>query len=214
MALGVIFCLVAGCATSDAGRTKAEGTGFGALLGAGLGAGIGALVGGKNGAALGAGIGAAVGAGAGYYAGSSVAKRKSQYASKEDQLDGEITYVATYNSDLKKYNEQTTASIADLNQQIADLKVRIKDGESSASELRYKKNEIKALSDEAAKKISFYKSELTQLAEYRKSLDRTQDQVKVATLDKEVSLLRQNIIMLDRSNKQMAKLAGSFSVRK
>ncbi len=98
VALILMVCMVSGCATmNDSTRTKAEGTGFGALLGAAAGAGIGALAGGGDGALIGAAAGAALGGAGGYAAGSYVAERKQEYANEEDRLDGEINVVVKLN---------------------------------------------------------------------------------------------------------------------
>jgi hypothetical protein len=214
VALGVVLCLFAGCATTDSGRTKAEGTGYGALLGAGLGAGIGALVGGKQGAAIGAGVGAVVGAGAGYWAGSTVAERKEKYASAEDRLDGETAVVAKYNSDLKEYNEQTATRVNELTQEVADLKEQNQSSKVKLSALNDKKKEIVALNQDGEKRANSMNKELVDLIAYSKSLENTQDKMKVAMLDKEVAALKQNVAMLDSSNKQIALLANSTTVRK
>ncbi len=211
--LGVVLCLFVGCATSDANRTKSEGTGFGALLGAGLGAGIGALVGGKQGALIGAGAGALLGAGAGYYAGSTVAERKEKYANDEDRLNGETAVVAQYNSELNEYNEQTATKVTALTQEVADLKTQYKAGEVKLSVLNDKKKEIVALNQDGVKRVGSMNKELVGLTAYSKSLDTTQDKLKVAMLDKEVAALKQNIAMLDNSNKQIALLANSTTVR-
>ncbi|NCC94357.1 MAG: glycine zipper 2TM domain-containing protein, partial [Opitutae bacterium] len=65
----LVFALLPGCATmSDQNRTKAEGTGVGAVVG-GL---LGLAIGGGRGAA----IGAAAGAGLGFLVGNEIAKRK------------------------------------------------------------------------------------------------------------------------------------------
>ena len=75
------FMVIAGCATTDATRTKTEGTAAGAAIGAGIGAGAGAIFGAISGdpgkgAAVGAGAGAIIGGIAGYFYGDSVAEKK------------------------------------------------------------------------------------------------------------------------------------------
>lgn len=70
--------ILAGCA-NDQQRTRAEGAGVGALVGAV----IGGAIAGRDGAA----IGAVVGAGGGAVIGDQQAKKKQQYAEREDALN-------------------------------------------------------------------------------------------------------------------------------
>ena len=214
IAIGIVISMFTGCATTDSGRTKAEGTGFGALLGAGIGALAGHFVGGKNAELIGAGIGTAVGAGAGYAAGSAVAERKEAYAKNEDQLDDKINVVAQYNTDLNAYNEQTAIRIKDLEEQTTTLKSNYKKKKVKIAELNKKKDEIKSLISDVDQRKNNMNQELIALNEYRKSISQVQDQAKLAKLDSEIGTLKNNIAMLDNSNKQMARLVKSLTVRK
>jgi len=214
IAVCVVLGLLSGCATTDANRTKMEGTGYGALAGAALGAGTGALLGGKNGALIGAAIGTAVGAGGGYMLGSTVADRKQKYANDEDRLNGEIDAVAQYNSDLKNFNKQASTRIKDLKQEVSKLKVSYKKGKVQVSDLKKKQDEINLLISESDQIKSKYNKELIALNKYQKSISQTQDQSKVAKLGHEVRLLKNSIAMLDSNNKQMAQITKSLTVRK
>ncbi len=213
-----IFLLVAmfsGCATmSDSSRTKAEGTGFGALLGSALGAGIGALAGGGKGAAIGAGIGALVGGAGGYAWGSSVAERKAKYANEEDRLDGEINVVAGYNNDLQAINDKTAHRIGQLEQQVAALNSQYEAGNVQVSVLERKQREINSLVQNNEKIKGKMDDELVALNAYQDSIAQTQDQQKVAKLSNEIDTLKKNIATLDDGNKQMAQLVSSLTVRR
>lgn len=215
IALGVVLCMFTGCATTDGGRTRAEGTGFGALFGAAIGAGVGALVGGKKGALIGAGVGTAAGAGAGYVAGDAVAEQKEEYIKTEDELDGKINVVAQYNTDLNVYNEQTATRITELNQEVSKLNSRKQVSKAKVAERRKKRDEINSLIRDADQRKISMNNEVIALNEYIKSLNQEQqDRTKMAKLDQEVDSLRKNIAMLDSNNVQMAKLVKSLSVRK
>ena len=77
-ALVLMLANLIGCA-NDQQRTRAEGSGIGAVVGAV----IGGAIGGRDGAA----IGAFVGAGGGAVIGDQQAKKKQQYAEREDALN-------------------------------------------------------------------------------------------------------------------------------
>jgi hypothetical protein len=214
VALSVVLSLLTGCATTDGGRTREEGTGFGALLGAAIGAGAGALIGGKNGALLGTGIGTALGAGAGYVAGNAVADKKAQYVDTEDQMDGQINSVVQTNENLREYNDQTTTRIADLDKEVTHLKSRLKAKKVKATEIEAKKKEIKLLIQVADQHKSEMNKEVVALNKYIKSIDHVQDRNKMAKLGQEVDLLKKSIALLDNNSVQMAKMLKSLSVRK
>jgi len=226
LVMSVVLSLISGCATTDGGRTREEGTGFGALLGAAVGAGLGAVIGGKNGALIGTGVGAVVGAGAGYVAGDAVADKKEAYVKKENHLDSRINSVVQYNSDLREYNEQTAARIADLDTEVAQLKSRYKSKEAQIDELTTKKDEINFLISASNERKTKMKKEVVALNQYMKTLKTAQGQaqaqgqakaeakVKMAKLGQEVAALKKNIADLDTNNKQMAKLVNTLSVRK
>jgi len=214
LVLCIVVSMISGCATTDGGRTRAEGTGFGALLGAAVGAGIGAAVGGKHGALLGTGIGTALGAGAGYVAGDAVAEKKQQYVENEDQLDGQIYSVVQCNANLQEFNEQTSTIITDLDREVAYLKTRYKAKKVKISEMEKKKKEIASLVNDVDQRKKQMNKEVIALNSYINSVDSVQDRAKIAKLGQEVEALKRNIAMLDSNNLQMAKLLKSLSVRK
>ncbi len=213
--LGVVLVMFSACATTDSGKTKAEGTAFGAAIGAGVGAIAGAIFGGKQGAAWGAAAGAAVGAGAGYVAGSAVADKKQEYVQQEDQLNEQIRVVAENNKELGDYNEQMTTKITALQEEISVLKSRYSKGEAQATALKDKQDEITALISEANTRIDSKNIELAKLDEYQKTLVNLQNQTNVAKLDQEIGTLKNNIAMLDKNaNVQMAQLKELLNVRR
>lgn len=212
----LMLCFVIGCAgMNDSTRTKAEGTGVGAVTGALVGGLLGQVIGhDAKSTLIGAAIGGALGGGAGYLVGSSVAERKEKYANAEDRLDGEINVVVGYNSDLKTYNEKTANRNKQLKQQVADLKSRYDAGNIEVSVLEKKQNEINSLIRSADKRKASMEKELVALNKYQQSISQTQDLAKVAKLGQEINILKKNIAMLDKNNKQMAQLVSSLTLRK
>lgn len=212
----LMLCFVIGCAgMNDSTRTKAEGAGVGAATGALIGGLLGQVAGHNTKSTLiGAAIGAAVGGGAGYLAGDYVAKRKAQYASEEDWLDNETKIVVQYNNELEEFNEKTANRNEQLEKQVANLKSRYDAGSVKVSVLEKKKNEINALIRDANKRKDRMDKELAALNEDQRSISKTQDLEKVAKLRKEINILKKNIAMLDKNNKQMAQLVLSLTLRK
>ncbi len=228
-ALFVTLCFLSGCAakggdpnastTDDATRTKTEGAALGALLGGLVGAATGAALSPGNrgsGALIGAGIGAVGGGAAGYVYGSNVAERKQKYANEEDRLDGEINVVKKYNADLQ---QQNTALASNIN----DLKVRIKQLQSKKASLKEKayltaeeQKYINSTLEKNNKNIARYNQELASLSQYKQEQESKSGKSapQVASLDQEITLLRNQINTLDSNNKQMAKLSDNLTVKK
>jgi uncharacterized protein YcfJ len=205
--------------TSDADRTKAEGTALGALLGGVVGAATGAAIDSNNrgrGAVVGGAIGAVGGGVAGYMYGKNAAERKQQYANEEDRLDGEIAVLQNYNAELDKRNAATYNKIQELKKRLRNLHAQSQASRDqaylSAKEEQTLINTIKT----NEKDIGAYTQELNSLTAYKQELERKggQSQPQVANLEREINLLRNHINTLDSNNKQMAKLAENLSVRK
>ena len=227
--LFVTLCFLSGCAakggdpnastTDDATRTKTEGTALGALLGGLVGAATGAALSPGNrgsGALIGAGIGAVGGGAAGYVYGSNAAERKQKNANEEDRLDGEITVVKRYNADLQQQNTALASNIH-------DLKVRIKQLQSKKASLKEKayltaeeQKYINGTLEKNNKDIARYNQELASLSQYKQEQESKSGKSapQVASLDQEITLLRNQINTLDSNNKQMAKLSDNLTVKK
>jgi len=228
LALIVALCFLSGCAaksggpnsqTDDATRTKTEGTAFGAILGGLVGAAAGAAFDSGNrgrGALIGAGIGAVAGGTAGYMYGSSVAERKQQYANEEDRLDGEIKVVQKYNADLQQQNLAMEKDIKDLKERVAALQSKKKSLKDKAQLTAEEEKYISGTVDKNNKAIAGYNQELTALTQYKQELEGKGSETapQVANLEKEITLLRNQINTLDSNNKQMAKLADNLTVKK
>lgn len=114
---------VSSCApTSDGRVTQSQGAGLGAMGGALLGVGFGALTG-MDSSQIGraAAIGGAVGALGGLAYGTSVAKKKAQYAQQEDYLTFAIAEAEKRNSEAIAYNKSLATEVASLEKQVQSL---------------------------------------------------------------------------------------------
>ena len=228
--LVVVLCLLSGCAatggapdssstTDDAEQTKAEGTALGALLGGLVGAATGAAVDSKNrgrGAAIGLGIGAVGGGVAGNMYGKNAAQRKQQYANEEDRLDEEITALKGYNDELDTRNTECYTKIQELKRRVRNLHVQ---SQALGNQTYLSTDELQALLKTIQTNevdITSYNEELDTLSEYKEELREkgSQSHTHIASLEKEINLLRNHINTLDSNNKQMAKLAENLSVKK
>ena len=203
----LVFALLPGCATmSDQDRTKAEGTGVGAVLG-GL---IGYAVGGGKGAA----IGAAAGAGLGFLVGNEIAKRKQAYASTEEFLDAEISNTQEYNKTALAYNAQLSKDVATLEKQSKTLRAQYDKGTvdkkvlaAKSDELQKKIDSSKKLEDTLAKELEV---QTAILADEKKT--RPADDQYVVRLEKEVAALQKNLDKLRDGSTQLAQIDQRLSV--
>ena len=206
--LSIIMVInLSGCAsTSDQTRTKAEGTGVGAIVGGLLGMAIGH----KKGAL----IGAAVGAGAGFLVGNEIAKRKKKYANEEDFLNGEIKQSASVNRTLYKYNAQLSSEIKQLDKKITVLLAQYKKGTIKKNQLTLEKNKIQKRMKKNKQMLADVKKEyeidaavLKEQSKKRKKTDKY-----VVKLQKEVNALKSNIKVLENKSTQLAKRDERLSV--
>lgn len=203
----LVLALLPGCATmSDQNRTKAEGTGVGAVVG-GL---LGYAVGGGRGAA----IGAALGAGAGFLVGNEIAKRKQAYANTEDFLDAEIANTKEYNKTAVAYNAKLSKDVAALDKESKALRAKYDKGQvdkkalaAKSDALQKKIDDSKKLEDNLAKELEV---QTAILAEEKKS--RPADDQYIVRLEKEVAALQKNLDKLREGSSQLAQIDQRLSV--
>ncbi len=199
-----------GCATNepmdDQTRTKVEGSAIGALVGAA----IGAAIDGRQGAL----VGAAIGGGAGFLIGNEIAKRKAQYASEEDFLDGEIQYVAEYNRNAADYNAKLAAEVKRLEKTANRLAARYKQGKADKAALIAQRDEVRKQLEKSRQMLADleqeYKLNQQVLEEQRKRAGAADPDVK--RLEREVAELKRNIEKLQRSTEQLARIDERLSV--
>ena len=203
---------LAGCTTTDSGRTKAEGTAVGAGAGALLGAIIGGATGGGRGAVIGGAIGAAAGGAAGYAYGTHVANKKAEYASREDWLDDCIASAHQVNAEAREYNAGLAAEIEELDAETARLAQAYEQKTAQREELVQEKARVEAKLEEANKNLDRVRWELENqekvLAEARSSGNQAQTQV----LEEEVRSLRDKVTELESHTETLASLSGRMAV--
>jgi hypothetical protein len=203
----LVFALLPGCATmSDQNRTKAEGTGVGAVVG-GL---LGLAIGGGRGAA----IGAAAGAGLGFLVGNEIAKRKQAYASTEDFLNAEIANTQEFNKTAIAYNAKLSKDVTTLEKQSKTLRAQYDKGTvdkkvlvAKSDELQKKIDASKKLEDTLAKELEV---QTAILADEKKT--RPADDQYIVRLQKEVNTLQKNLDKLRDGSTQLAQIDQRLSV--
>lgn len=212
----LVCCLMlGGCAsTSDQTKTKAGGTAFGALVGGALGYALG----GKEGAA----IGAVLGGGAGFLVGNEVAKRKAQYASREDFLDAEIVRVAEFNETTRVYNAKLREDIRELTLETDQLRANYdgqkqqkKEMEKKRADVRQRIKNAEELRDNLNQELEVQMAILEEerkVQEQAKQQAEGQDKERLANLEKEVEELRMNIAQLQEGTVQLASIDERLSI--
>ena len=201
MTVLVLLLLLLGCVTmTDEQRTKAGGTLTGAVIGGAIGYALGEE--------KGAGLGALLGGATGFIVGREVAKRKSQYASREDFLAAEIQQVAQYNEEARAYNQQLRFDIARLEKEVDKLqddklheKERQKLLASNRAELKERIQFNKELEQGLAKELEILTAILTQ----ERNPEATDD-LQIAELETEVLELQNNLEELRIGSSQLAKI--------
>ena len=202
----VVVMLLGGCATTDEGRTKAEGAGAGAVIG-GL---LGYLVDGSRGAA----VGAAIGAGAGFVVGNEIAKRKQEYASTEDFLDGEIARVDEFNRTTTAYNASVRRDLVRLEHEAETLRAQYQAGGVRKEGLQAKRGELqqqlatsKKLEETLATELKVQEAILAEQRESRPAND-----PYIVRLEREVRALEANLDTLREGSTQLARIDQRLSV--
>lgn len=195
-------------ATSDETRTKTEGAAMGALVGGLLGLAVGHDNRGQ--AAL---IGAALGAGTGYLVGNEIAKRKKQYVTEEEFLDGEITSAREFNQTAEKYNASLEQDIDRLDRETLALKAQYdadrisysrldEERELIAKKIESSSNVLKDLREEQEIKGAIYEEQKEK---------RPSDDTYVVQLEQELNLLKENIDTLNQHSQQLARIDDRLS---
>ena len=195
-----------GCATTDEQRTRTEGAAAGALIG-GL---LGYAVDRQRGAA----VGALIGGGAGFAVGNEIAKRKQEYASTEDFLDGEIARVDEFNRTARAYNSRLRQDIARLDQEAQQLRSQFTEGRIQRDRLDGKRNELQrqiATSQELEVALA-EELQIQQTILEQEAPGRAQNDPYITRLEREVQLLEANLATLRDGSEQLARIDQRLSV--
>lgn len=200
----VIIVSLTGCTNqpdmTDSQRTKAEGTGVGAIGGALLGS----LFGGKKGAAWGAALGGV----AGYAYGSHVANEKEKYARKEDWLNACI-------SSAKKVNKNTRSYNAKLSREISKTKKLVslyKQNKVSKEKVRAQKQLIDKERKNAKNVLKNAQNELHAQQNVLKDSKKTANASETQRLEREISTLKQQIKTLKSNTNALASMSALAAV--
>ncbi len=199
----ILIVNMTGCSQpnmTDSQRTKAEGTGIGALGGALLGAAIG----GKKGAAWGAALGGI----AGYAYGTHVANEKAKYARKEDWLNACIASAQKVNHDTRSYNAKLSRKIADTKRLVS----LYKQNKISKSKLRAQKPLIDSERKTANKMLQNAQHELKAQQGVLRDARKTSNASESKRIQNEINVLQQQISQLKKNTSTLASLSAAVAV--
>ena len=207
---------MAGCAStgsSDAQRTRNEGTAVGAGAGALLGGLAGVLIGGDSkGALIGAAIGAAAGGAAGYAYGNHVASQKGKYASEEDWLDQCIASARQVNQDTEAYNARLRDDIAQLDAETQRLEKSYAARQANKKALLAEKKRIDAAIKATDEKLARAKFELDSQNQAVAQVKESSSMDETQALDTEIARLEGLIKELEQHSEDLASLSSRMSV--
>lgn len=207
---------MSGCATtgsSDAQRTRNEGTAVGVGAGALLGGLAGALIGGDSkGALIGAAIGAAAGGAAGYAYGDHVASQKAQYASEEDWLDQCIASARQVNQETLAYNNQLRDDIAGLDARTRKLEKQYAARQASKKALLAEKKRIDAAIKTTDEKLARARFELDSQKQAVAQVKEESSKDETQALDTEIARLEGLITEMEQHSEDLASLSSRMSV--
>ena len=193
---------------SDETRTKTEGAAVGALVG-GL---LGVAFGGDHRAEA-AFIGAALGAGTGYIVGNEIAKRKKEYATEEEFLDGEIASAREFNQTAEKYNLSLEQDVERLDRETLALKAQYDADRISRDQMEEERAQIATKIDSSNKVLEdLRKEQEIKVAIYEEQQQkRPSDDAYVTQLEQELELLKENIDTLNQHSEQLARIDDRLS---
>jgi hypothetical protein len=204
-------CITTGT-TSDAQRTRKEGTAVGAGTGAVLGGIIGALVGDSKGALIGAAIGATAGGVAGYAYGNHVASKKAEYAKEEDWLDECIVSAQKINQETLAYNKKLGSDIAQLDEKTRKLSQQYAANQASKTDLLAQKKSIDAARKTTDDKLARAKFELDSQKQALAQVEAKNASDQSKALDAEIAKLSTLISELEQHSENLASLSGRMAV--
>lgn len=181
---------------NDQNATRAQGAGAGAAIGAG----IGALVGGDPEDVL---IGAAAGGLIGLAAGDAVARKKADYATKEDMIVQERRIVSEKADAIGAYNIGLRGKLRELNDDISLLEEEAARGRAARGERRDLRRRAVAELDQARQRLAEVNREIDVSRQvYQEALAESQP-AELADWDRRIR-------ELERRRDALTSLIGDF----
>ncbi|CAN5721756.1 hypothetical protein BH18PSE1_BH18PSE1_11280 [soil metagenome] len=197
----LIAFLAAGCATQSQ-QARTEGTAAGAGIGALIGAGFGAAFDGARGAAIGAGVGALLGSIAGYSYADNIAKRRSDLAGKENELDARVAFAHGVTGDTQKYNEQLASEINDSATKVNTLAAQYKNQQITQQQLVAERQDMGKKVQNAENQLKLADEQLDDLKRFRSKQTGPSD-----PLDIEITRLEGQLAQLKTNTTTLASLS-------
>jgi len=149
----ILAALLAGGCATDGLRTRTEG----AVAGAAIGAAVGQAAGGDSEATA---AGALAGAVVGVLVGDQVAKKKAQYAKREDGLRASAERARLLAQSLQADNQRLSGEIAALELKLKQIKARQASAEARRNQVLAQKQRATALLTQVDARLSSVRTEL------------------------------------------------------
>lgn len=182
----------------DFNRTVAEGV----VAGAALGALLGALAsGGRPG--RGAAIGAVAGSVAGGFYGNYVGQQKQRFANEHARLDAMVADVESDNLRLEAYIRTTDRVIADNKKQLKELNAQVAEGKISEARAQADLQRIRKNQEAIQAAIDRLKTNRKEYINAALDTQRTNPNVDVTPLDREIASLEENIRRLEAQYREL-----------
>ncbi len=199
-----------GCATKtdDGTRTVAEGAGAGAVAGAVLGGIVALATGDAKWVAIGAGVGGVVGLGAGVY----VAKKKEEYATKEQWLDACIKEAQSSNKAIASYNAQLRKRMVELNKKSMQLASAYRNQSAKASDLQNMKNTIEQQAKANDEYIAKAEEQISRQRGYAQEARAEQKNNEAAIIEEEIRKMEIQVASARKQSSNLASYATRVSI--
>jgi len=209
----ILAMQLAGCASTDGDRTRAEGTAAGAFLGALAGAGLGYLAGGEKGAIAGAIVGATLGGVGGYNWGRAVALKKESYKSQEDYYRANISEMQSLQKKAATENAVLAKEVAQMDAESKSLAQAYANKQATTAQMKHKLAQIEKRRSIVAQQIARITDEITVrrqvVADAKKSKKNTKE---IVALDQEIQKLVSEKSRLEAQNKKLKEISVRCTV--
>ena len=184
----------------DYNKTVAQGVLVGALAGAAIGAGTGAAANSKNrgeGALIGMAIGAAIGALGGGAAGTYYAKKKQDYANKEQRLDAIIADLDRQNAELEQLVQSAQSVIEADTRKIDEISADLAANRISKKQAEQRLDAVDDNSEFLKQQIESLKEARDEWIDVAEKARADTNSPKIQKLDEQIGRLQQQIGALE-----------------
>jgi hypothetical protein len=204
---------LSGCAPKDDQQlTILHGQFIGLAGGAVLGGALGYLIADRPGAVVGVIAGGILGGIAGLFVGRHVADQKAKFASEEAWLDACLLQVERINKELKEYNKDLTASIANMDKHTKELQRAIAARQADEKKLADERRAIAQNKFTTEHVIRVIEKEIAAQQRVLADTQANRRSDESALLEAEIAALLRQKAQLEKAIEQLASMSKRISV--